>query len=95
MEREAVGRVTPAERDEIRELFLRKNALQELFLSLAKLDAETLERSPLYEKVIKDMSVVNGRFQAWWDAKAAAYGWKGKAGSSWNIDFDTCEISLT
>jgi CXXX repeat modification system protein len=91
----SVGRVTPEERDEIKELFMRKNALNELFLTLSKLDAATLDSNPLYDKVVRDMGQVTLQFQSWWDTKAKVYGWKSKAGGSWNIDFETCEIYLT
>ena len=89
-----VGRVTPDERDEIRELFLRKSALTELFLSLSKLDAASLAASPLYDKIIHDMGDVTVRFQTWWENKAKQYGWEGRSGGNWNIDFETCEIYL-
>jgi CXXX repeat modification system protein len=95
MSEKAVGRVTPEERDEIRELFLRKNALSELFLSLAKLDAEALGKTPLYDRVLRDMGEVTEKFQAWWDAKAKAYGWESRPGGNWRIDFETCEVFLT
>jgi CXXX repeat modification system protein len=90
----SVGRVTPEERDEIRDLFLRKSALTELFLSLSKLDAGSLQSSPLYDKIIRDMGDVTVKFQSWWENKAKQYGWEGRSGGNWNIDFDTCEIFL-
>jgi CXXX repeat modification system protein len=89
-----VGRVTAEERDEIRDLFLRKSALTELFLSLSKLDAASLQSSPLYDKIIRDMGDVTVKFQSWWENKAKQYGWEGRTGGNWNIDFDTCEIFL-
>lgn len=95
MDRSPVGRVSPEERDEIKALFMRKTALTELFLSLSKLDAEALAASPLYEKVVRDMGEVTVRFQRWWEEKAQAHGWPAKAGGSWNIDFETCEIFLS
>ena len=93
-DRKPVGLVTPAERDQIRELYMRKTALTELFLSLSKLDRAALDASPLYEKVVRDMGQVTVRFQAWWDDRATAYGWPARAGGSWNINFETCEIYL-
>lgn len=86
------GKVTVAEKDEIQALHLRKVALSELFLSLAKLDTELMDK--LYEKVIMDVGKTTTLFQGWWDTKAKQYGWEAKNGGSWRIDFDTCEIFL-
>ena len=94
MDKKPLGRVTTEERDEIRELFMRRSALSELFLSLAKLDAESLSKSPLYDRVVRDMGRASVDFQEWWDSKAKKYSWEGKAGGSWRIDFESCEIFL-
>ncbi|MCC6751390.1 MAG: CXXX repeat peptide modification system protein [Deltaproteobacteria bacterium] len=94
MAKKLVGRVSPEERDEVRELFQRKTALGELFLALGKMDAETLAKSPLYEKAVRDMGGVSVRFQQWWEGMARKYGWEGKDGGNWSIDFDSCDIYL-
>ncbi len=93
-QRKPVGQVTPEERDEIRQIFLRKSALAELFLTLLKLDQQSLADNPLYEKLVLDMGETTVRFQSWWDAKALAYGWQGRAGGNWSIDFASCEVFL-
>ena len=87
-----VGRVSPAERDEIRDLYLRKHGLTELFASLSKLDATTLAGNPLYDKLVRDMGLVSLEFQSWWDRMAAKYGWE--QGRRWRIDFEACEVHL-
>ena len=94
MANKAVAKVTPEERDTIRQLHLKKSGISELFSSLARLDADTLESSPLYDKLIADMGSVGLEFQAWWDKMAQNYNWPTEAGKKWRIDFDTCEIFL-
>lgn len=94
MLQEAVGSVTSDERDEIRELYMRKGGLSELFASLSKLDKESLDASPLYDKIILDMGRVSLEFQGWWDRMVAKYGWKSKPGKKWRIDFESCNVFL-
>ena len=86
--RKSVGQVTPAERDEIQKLFERKNGLTEL----AKI--VTADNDELYEKLIKDMGETGTKFQQWWDAKAQQYGWESHPKGNWEINFQTCEITL-
>ena len=94
MANKAVAKVTPEERDSIRQLHMKKSGLSELFASLARLDAETIESSPLYDKLIADMGNVSIEFQEWWDKMAKSYNWPTEAGKKWRIDFDTCEVFL-
>ncbi|HEY9167188.1 MAG TPA: CXXX repeat peptide maturase [Candidatus Kryptonia bacterium] len=89
-----VGSVAPAERDEIRALFERKNGLTELFRSLSSLNEAELQSSALYERIVADMGDVSVRFQKWWDAMSKKYSWDNIPGYKWEIDFDSCEIYL-
>ena len=83
-----MGQVSPEEKDEIQALFERRNGLQEL----AKIvDAQNTE---LYEKLVKDMGETGTKFQAWWDEKAKQYGWESHTKGNWEINFQTCEITL-
>ena len=83
-----VGKVTTAERDEIKALFERKNGLQELSKIL------TADNSELYEKLVKDIGETSTKFQQWWDNMGAKYDWESIENGSWTINFDTCEIAL-
>ena len=86
--RKIVGQVTPEERVEIQALFERKNGLTEL----AKIvDASNTE---LYEKLVKDMGETGTKFQQWWDSKAKQYGCESHPKGSWEINFQTNEITL-
>ena len=85
--REVVGRITEAERDEIKALFERKNGLAELFRGLP-------EAAPLYDRIVQDMGATATKFQQWWDEKSRQYKWKGTAGHHWEVDFEACEILL-
>lgn len=86
--RKVVGKVSPEERDEIQSLFERKNGLVEL----AKIvDANSIE---LYEKLVKDLGVTSTLFQKWWNEKAKTYGWERHPEGNWEINFQTCEITL-
>jgi CXXX repeat modification system protein len=83
-----VGKVTEAEKDEIKYLFERKNGLSELFKSLND------SAHPLYDRIVRDMGETSTKFENWWDEKNSKYKWKGAKGHHWEINFNTCEISL-
>ncbi len=83
-----VGRVTPEERNEIKQLFERRNGLNEL----AKI--VTVDNVALYEKLVKDLGETSVKFQTWWNNMAVKYEWEGYDNASWEIDFETCEILL-
>ena len=89
-----VGKVSARERDEIQMLFERRNGLLELVQSLAQNGSPMLDNPTFYEKVVADLGQTKTRFQKWWDDKAKAYGWQGKPGWYWSIDFNTCQITL-
>lgn len=86
--RKVVGQVTPEERSEIQALFERKNGLTEL----AKI--VSADNTELYEKLVKDMGETGTKFQQWWDAKSKKYGWESHPKGNWEINFETCEITL-
>ena len=87
-EKKQIGKVTPEERNEIQTLFERRNGLNEL-ANILKIDNEEL-----YEKVVKDLGDTGIKFQNWWDRMAEKYQWESAENSSWEINFDTCEIYL-
>ena len=89
-----VGKVSLKERDEIRTLFERRSGLLELVQSLSQNGSGLLENAVFYEKVVADLGKTTTRFQKWWDDKAKAYGWQGKPGWQWSINFDTCQVSM-
>lgn len=83
-----VGKVSPEERDEIQKLFERKNGLAEL----AKI--VNADNKALYEKLVTDMGETSMKFQKWWDNMSLKYQWKKIDNGKWEINFDTCEVSL-
>lgn len=83
-----IGQVTTDEKNEIQQLFERRNGLNEL----AKI--VTADNVELYEKLVKDMGETGTRFQNWWDRMAEKYRWESAEGGNWEIDFNTCEIYL-
>ena len=89
-----VGQVTPEERDEIKSLYERKNGITELFRSLVSVEAADLEKSKLYERLVKDMGDISIKFQNWWDEKAKKYSWEGRPGFKWQIDFNSRDIFM-
>jgi CXXX repeat modification system protein len=93
-QKKEIGFVTQEERDEIKELFERKNGLNELTKSLLTLKKEELENNYLYEKLTKDMGQVSLKFQNWWDKMSRKYNWENLPGFRWEIDFDTCKIYI-
>ncbi len=83
-----VGQVTPEEKNEIQTLFERRNGLNELAKIL------TADNSDLYEKLVKDIGETGTKFQLWWDTMARKYQWESVPDGNWEINFETCEISL-
>lgn len=88
MERKVVGQVLPEERDEIKRLFERRNGLEELARIV------TADNDDLYEKVVKDLGETKVNFQSWWDRMSTKYQWESSAGGHWEIDFESCEITI-
>jgi len=86
--KKVVGQVTPEEKDEIQTLFERRNGLNELAKIL------TADNTDLYEKLVKDMGETGSKFQNWWDTMAQKYQWESAENGHWEINFDTCEITL-
>lgn len=83
-----VGKVTVDEKDEIQQLFERRNGLNELAKIL------TADNENLYEKLVKDMGETGVRFQNWWDRMAEKYQWEFVENGNWEINFETCDIYL-
>ncbi|MBR0304207.1 MAG: CXXX repeat peptide modification system protein [Bacteroidales bacterium] len=88
MTKKTVGQVTEEEKNEILQLFERRNGLNELAKIL------TPDNDTLYQKLVKDMGETGIKFQSWWDLMAAKYQWEGSENGHWEINFDTCEINL-
>jgi len=86
--KKTVGQVTEEEKNEIQQLFERRNGLNELAKIL------TADNTELYEKLVKDMGETGTRFQNWWDRMSAKYQWEADENGHWEINFDTCEILL-
>ena len=84
-----VGQVLPEERNEIQQLFERRNGLNELARIV------TADNTELYEKLVKDLGETGTRFQQWWDRMAQKYQWESREDGNWEIDFTTCDIYLT
>ena len=83
-----VGQVTVEEKNEIQILFERRNGLNEL----AKI--VTADNTELYEKLVKDLGETGVKFQNWWNRMAEKYQWESSENGNWEINFDTCEITL-
>ena len=88
MVKKVVGQVTEEEMNEIQQLFERRNGSNELAKIL------TVDNAELYEKLVKDLGETGTKFQGWWDRMAEKYQWESAADGNWEINFETCEISL-
>ena len=86
--KKVVGQVTPEEKNEIQQLFERRNGLNELVKIL------TPENTELYEKLVKDLGETANKFQSWWNRMADKYQWESTDDGNWEINFETCEIFL-
>jgi len=90
-----VGRVTPEERDEIEELHRRKVGLSALLSTLARMDAGTLQSTPLYERLVRDAGDTTIAYDAWWRRLATRYRWRReREKQTWHVDFETCDVLL-
>ena len=83
-----VGQVTPEEKNEIQQLFERRNGLNELAKILSA------DNTELYEKLVKDMGETGTKFQGWWDRMSQKYQWESAENGNWEINFETNEIHL-
>lgn len=88
MVKKTVGTVTTEEKNEILQLFERRNGLNELSQIL------TVENEALYEKLVKDLGETGAKFQNWWNRMGEKYNWESAEGGNWEINFETCEIYL-
>ena len=86
--RKILGQVTVEDKNQIQFLFERRNGLNEL----AKI--VTADNTELYEKLVKDMGETGTKFQNWWDRMSQKYQWESSENGHWEINFDTCEITL-
>jgi len=84
-----LGRVTPAECDQIRALHQRSIALTTLFKTLLESSTQVLEISPYYDKLLRDMGTTRFEYQQWWDVMTNKYGWPA---STLRIDFASREV---
>ena len=83
-----VGQVTPEEKNEIQQLFERRNGLNELAKILSA------DNTELYEKLVKDMGETGTKFQSWWDRMSQKYQWESAPNGNWEINFETNDIYL-
>lgn len=86
--KQLVGKVTIEEKNEIHQLFERKNGLVELTKVVDP------DNEKMYNKLVTDMGRTQHAFQAWWDTMNVKYKWSGSPTGHWEIDFQTCEIYL-
>lgn len=86
--KKVVGQVTTEEKNEIQTLFERRNGLNEL----AKII--TADNKELYERLVKDMGETGTNFHNWWNRMSQKYQWESSENGNWEINFDTCEITL-
>lgn len=85
--RKLVGQVSEEEKNEILQLFERRNGLNELAQIVKEDDS-------LYERLVTDMGRTATKFQGWWDSTAKKYNWESVPNGNWEIDFNTNEIYL-
>jgi CXXX repeat modification system protein len=82
-----VGRVGPAEVEEIRALHGRKVALKELVYSMGAMRPE--EVASIYERVVTDLAQTCLLYDAWWSKVQATFG---ESGVKLELDFATGEV---
>jgi CXXX repeat modification system protein len=63
--------------------------------TLARMESTTLESTPLYERVVRDMGETTLAYDGWWEKTAEKYRWtRERPDQKWHVDFATCEVLL-
>lgn len=84
-----IGTVTHERTEDIRKIYFRKMALQEL-LPIIDPNNETL-----YARVIEDLAESNIKMHEWWSQVSEENDWNYGPECAWNIDFRTGAVSIT
>lgn len=82
-----LGEITAEELAEVKKISNRRNALQELYM-VPSLSPETRNA------VLDDLAVASQAMQLWWANTAGKYGWSYTKGNRWEVDFQTCAVTL-
>lgn len=91
---EIVGKVTEQEKNEMLILFERKLGIDELAFTLESDLLSDDKKEIMQDKMITELGKIKLDMQTWWNKMYEKYKWKSVGGYKWNIDFQTCEISL-
>jgi len=83
-----VGKATKEETSQIKQLFLRREALADLFLLLPEMDTP----DGTYEQIIEDTGKTMQAYNDWWDIMSEKYKWE--SGGSWQINFESGSVSV-
>lgn len=88
MSEKYLGVIDERESAELRKMFMRKNALKELFVTISSSETE------LYNKLINDIIESNQALNIWWQDVAQKYQWSFGQRDQWRVDFLTREIYI-
>ena len=83
-----VGQLKENEATEIRHLYEKKLALENLLKIIDPANQE------LYDKVMGDYTTVFNSFQNWWKDMRGKYTWECAPDGNWKINFDTNDVIL-
>jgi CXXX repeat modification system protein len=83
-----VGKITREESNQIKQLFLRREALADLFSLLPEMEEEI---DGLYEQILEDTGKTVQEYDSWWAKIAKKYGWE--TGKNLQVNFDSCTVS--
>ncbi len=84
--KKVIGQVTYEEKEQIRTMYEKKVALDNLLL---------MDIKEIQKKVMMDLYRINEEMQNWWKQMGLKYQWAGKENAQWEIDFHTREIFLS
>jgi CXXX repeat modification system protein len=91
MNKKFVGSVTETEKQEIENLYNRKNSLAEMIMLI---DLKEYKNDAIYERILEDMTVTSKKYSQWWQKKSEKYNWHKFEKGSWTLDFDTNKVYL-
>lgn len=88
MENKLVATLSEGETEIVRQLFMRKKALEELLNSIDS------NNEALYNRIIDDLIVANEQMTAWWENTSQMNQWTFDERSKWMVNFATREVFI-
>lgn len=94
MELEQRAILSDEECKRLESLNLKKETLNELFITLSRNNLSDEQREKMYQRVIQDMEKVKAQMNLWWQAISEKYELVSRDDYQWQVNFSTKEIVI-